>query len=400
MNHRILKLLIFHLHFNSPYQGGPQRSYYIASELVKKGVECEVITAHNQPEYLVQIIDGMKVHFLPVKYENKFGFLKRIFAFWKYNRMALHLAGRLNDFDLAYCISTPLTTGLIGMKLKKRFQKPYVFEVGDLWPDAPIQMGVIKNKWLVRKLRAIERKIYKESAGIVSLSPPISSAVAIRSPKTDIITIPNFADIEYFSKTKPQPPLQFFKDKSYIITASGAIGKANELDFFIHLARYCEIVLPEIGFVMMGDGSEKDRLQKAAENLSNIYFLPMSPKSYVREVLQSSNAIYVSYKQIPVLETGSPNKFFDGLAAGKLIITNFGGWITELIQKHRCGFTYNPLKPDEFEEKIRPYLEKDETLSDQVRKNSLELAEKFRLERSTGELHNFLLSRCSSSGSI
>jgi hypothetical protein len=57
-----------------------------------------------------------------------------------------------------------------------------------------------------------------------------------------------------------------------------------------------------------------------------------------------------------VLETGSPNKLFDGLAAGKLIIINFGGWLKQEIESTQCGFYYNPQQPTEFVKKLSAYL--------------------------------------------
>lgn len=384
-----MKILLIHLHFNTPYQGGPQRSYYIASELTNLGCQCELITAHNSSSYLVQDIDGFRIHFLPVLYKNEFGFLRRIFAFWKFNRLAVHLASKL-DFDLAYCISTPLTIGSIGVQLKRSHKRPFVFEIGDLWPDAPIQMGVIKNKWFKKYLRDFEKRIYNEASGIVSLSPSITSELQKRTSQPNIITVPNFSDIDFFSEVRSNPPFQFFKDSRFIVSACGAIGKANELEFMVELARYCEKHAPEIGFVIMGEGAEKPSLEKMAEGLSNMKFLPLAPKKYVKEVLQSSQAVYISYKQIPILETGSPNKFFDGLAAGKLIITNFGGWIPDLIESNECGFRYDPNHPIEFIEKLRPYAENWEVKELQVRANSLSLAREFELKTNVDKLANWL----------
>jgi hypothetical protein len=57
-----------------------------------------------------------------------------------------------------------------------------------------------------------------------------------------------------------------------------------------------------------------------------------------------TDASFIFYKPVPVLETGSPNKFFDGLAAGKLIIINFGGWIKTEIEENKCGVYVNPLE--------------------------------------------------------
>ena len=76
-----------------------------------------------------------------------------------------------------------------------------------------------------------------------------------------------------------------------------------------------------------------------------------------------TDAVFVCYKNVPILETGSPNKYFDGLAAGKLIIINFGGWIKKEIEEARCGIYVDPLQPTDFVKKIRPFVSDSKLLT-------------------------------------
>jgi glycosyltransferase involved in cell wall biosynthesis len=62
------------------------------------------------------------------------------------------------------------------------------------------------------------------------------------------------------------------------------------------------------------------------------------------------------------LETGSPNKYFDALAAGKLVIINFGGWIRDEIEKEQCGFYVNATCPEDFVRKIEPFVNNSDLL--------------------------------------
>ena len=73
-------------------------------------------------------------------------------------------------------------------------------------------------------------------------------------------------------------------------------------------------------------------------------------------LLEQSDAVYVSFKDVKVLGTGSPNKFFDSLAAGKLTIINFDGWIKQLITKNKCGFHHNPHSSTAFVRKLKVFV--------------------------------------------
>ncbi|MFZ6010103.1 MAG: glycosyltransferase WbuB, partial [Bacteroidota bacterium] len=79
-----MKVLILHQHFNTPQKGGAIRSYYLAKALISEGMKVIVITAHNQNQYRNENVEGIDVHYLPVSYDNRFGFYKRSSSFLRY----------------------------------------------------------------------------------------------------------------------------------------------------------------------------------------------------------------------------------------------------------------------------------------------------------------------------
>src|SRR5688572_15664737 len=140
-----VKVLILHQHFNTPQQGGALRSYYLAQALVEAGIQTVVITGHSKSVEEIKTIDGVTVHYVPNPYENRFGFYKRGVSFVRYILQSVRAARHYRDADICYAISTPLTIGLAAKWIQRRYGIPYIFEVGDLWPDAPIQLGAIKS---------------------------------------------------------------------------------------------------------------------------------------------------------------------------------------------------------------------------------------------------------------
>ena len=57
------RLIYIHQTFRTPEEGGILRSYYLAKGLVDKGFEVEMVTSHEQPNYLYKEIDGIGVHY-------------------------------------------------------------------------------------------------------------------------------------------------------------------------------------------------------------------------------------------------------------------------------------------------------------------------------------------------
>ncbi|MBC7922378.1 MAG: glycosyltransferase family 4 protein [Ferruginibacter sp.] len=355
-----MKVLYIHQHFSTLAEGGSTRSYYLAKALVDAGISVELITRHNHPVYAVKNVEGIRVHYLPVYYDNAQGFNGRVRAFLKFAILAYRTARRVPDVDLCYAVSTPLTTGLIALALRRFGRIPYCFEVGDLWPLAPVQLGVIRNRLLKRLLFALEKQIYREAASIVALSPGIRDGIAQVVPGKQIHLIPNVADCDFFRMEDKDPALAsaFGVAGKLVVTYFGTIGRANHLEYLLTAARSCQTVTDSVAFLIVGKGAELPNLQRlaAAYALKNLRFLPHVDKYALRDVLNVTDAVYISFASVPVLATGSPNKFFDALAAGKPCLVNFGGWIRELVEREQCGRYVNPAEPETFYAQIEPFL--------------------------------------------
>lgn len=355
-----MKVLILHQYFNTPETGGPLRSYYLAKALVEKGITTAIITTHNGDDFRKEIIEGIEVHYLPIPYSNSFGFLKRISSFLKFVFSIVQEAGKFKDYDVCYAISTPLTIGLAARWIRWRHKIPYFFEVGDLWPEAPIQIGVIRNPVLKGILYNLEKSIYKRSNAVVALSESIGQEVQRKVPGKTIHVISNMADVDYYKPADKNPALErkFKVEGKKVVSYIGTFGLANGLE---HMLACAESVKDNLGvhFILCGDGAMRNSLLLFAEQrkLSNVSFIPMQDRTGVNEVLNVTDAAFISYKSLPVLETGSPNKYFDALAAGKMIVVNFGGWIKDEIEGNGCGVFVNPAIPEEFRSRVIPMLE-------------------------------------------
>jgi len=375
----VKKVLILHQHFKTPQTGGAIRSYYLAKALVDQGIHTVVITAHNEPVDRVEVVEGIEVHYLSIPYDNRFGFYKRSFSFVKYILQATRLAGTLKDVDICYAISVPLTVGFAAQWIKARFKIPYIFEVGDLWPEAPIQMGFIQNFFFKHFLYQLEESIYRGAVAIVALSPMIRAAIEKKLKGKTVHLVPNMADTDFYKPEARHPDLEMRYDVTgkFVISYIGAFGAANGLDYFLECARVSQQANLPIRFLLCGEGAMLPHIGRTKEHLqlSNLTIIPFQNRDGVREVMNVTDASFICYKPIPVLETGSPNKYFDALAAGKFVIVNFGGWIKDEIESERCGLYVDPAQPLDFAKKMGPLLT-DLNFIEESKKRSRILAEK------------------------
>jgi glycosyltransferase involved in cell wall biosynthesis len=345
----MVNILILHQHFKTPQTGGALRSYFLATAAVGNGWQVNVVTGASQRNYSVDNVEGILVHNVPVHYSNYFGFWKRILAFVNYLRWCIKLAQKLKHADVCYAISVPLTTGLAARWLKWRYNIPYIFEVGDLWPDAPIELDVIINPVLKKYLWTMEKRIYQEAKSVVALSPAIQSAIEKKAPGTSVHMIPNMADVDFF---KPETKSGALEEKfgvkgKLVVSYFGAMGFANGLEALLHAAEKCQQAQLPVHFLLAGDGVEQANLNKLAKQLAltNLTFHGFQDRSGIGELMNVTDVVFVSFRPAAILETGSPNKLFDGLAAGKMILVNFKGWLLQELIQSGCGAYVNTQIP-------------------------------------------------------
>ncbi len=328
--------------------------------MVDRKLQPVVITGSNEKIYRKENCEGIEVHYLPIAYDNSFGFTARSLSFLKYIFGSVKIAKTIPQIDICYAISVPLTVGLVAMRLKRKTKVPYIFEVGDLWPDAPIQLGFIKNYFLASLLLYLEKRIYHEAKSIVALSQPIKEAIEKKIQGKKIHIIPNMADCDYYIPEIKSLLLEekFNTKGKFVVSYIGTAGVANGLDYFLECANVSRKAGLPIHFILCGDGAMIPHLKTSSErlNLRNISFTGHVNRSHVKEVMNITDAIFVSYKNVHILQTGSPNKYFDGLASGKMIVVNFGGWIKEEIEKAGCGIHVDPKQPSDFAAKIEPFV--------------------------------------------
>ncbi len=355
-------VIYLHQYFCTPAEGGALRSWFIAEELTRRGIRVEMITAHNQPTYQRRALSALlTVHYLPVPYANKFGVVARSWAFLAFGWRALRLASRLVSETgaagtVCFATSTPLSIGVVARLLRRWRSIPYVFEVRDLWPEAPIQLGYVRAAPLQWLLRRAEKWIYDGARHLIALSPGMVSGIRGTQTATPVTLVPNMADTDAF---QPAYAGSSSADAPFLILYAGALGRANHVSFLLDAAEAVSVAgLTNVTFVIAGEGAESPALQAetAQRGLTNVQFVGALNRAEIQQWRARAAASFTCFDTVPVLDTTSPNKFFEGLAAGALSITTTGGWLRELVESHQCGFGYQPHQPAEFVEKLRPFV--------------------------------------------
>jgi len=367
-----MKILYLHQYFITPQEAGGARSYYVAKKLVESGHEVTVITSNTKYEswdFLeIKYIDGIEVKYIKNYYDSTMRKRERIFSFLKFMFYATIFTLKEKKVDIIFASTTPLTIG-IPAYFKKVFNSntKFIFEVRDVWPDVPYEMGYIKNKFIFKLLKLFEYFLYKSADKIITISEGIKQKINFKF-HNKISVYPFGSNLDLFTIQKSNK----WKIKNHIqantlYVFTGAIGLANGIDYLVDAAKILQKQNnKDIHIAIIGNGSAKNKILQLQKeyNLTNLTIFDAVPVEELNQIYSSADAgiILFGSSSESYRFTASPNKFFDYIAAGLPFFFNFGGPLKDKIEKENIGIYTDYLQPNDLVNKMLYYSNNNELL--------------------------------------
>src|SRR5699024_3317454 len=302
------KIIYLHQYFKTNAGAGGTRSFEFATYLSQHGYDVTLITGTGTSQ---RINNNLYVDSTQTRYSNTMGKIRRIFSFLSFVFKSFIKGLKCKDSEVVFATSTPLTIGIPAVLLAKIKRIPLVFEVRDVWPDVPIELGYIKNTFLIKLLKKFEMWIYKNSKYIIVLSKGMEQnllAKGIESSKISVIE--NFSNLDLYNKASPK---RNEYDK-FLCIHPGTMGVVNGLDFILDVAKIIKERDNEIKFLLVGEGNQKERLLNRVrdEKITNVEIKSSLPKKEIVNVINDASLGFMCVdNKYKILEDNSANKFFD-----------------------------------------------------------------------------------------
>ncbi|GKW13273.1 glycosyltransferase WbuB [Pectobacterium carotovorum subsp. carotovorum] len=367
---------IINQYASTPDTGMGGRHFYLAKELVAQGHTVYVIAAGFthlltcpptlDKRFTIEEVDG--IHFLWVKtpHYKQAHSKKRVLNWFLFSFYIKGLIDFISEKPDVIYYSSPSLVAFRGAKyLSNYYGSKFIFEIRDVWPLTLIELGgySAKNPF-IKFLQKIEDSAYEQSHKVLSnLSNVHEHMISRGMDIRKFLWVPNG-----FSKAEVEKPMALSeevrnsipKDK-FIIGYAGTLGLANALDTLIEsafiLRNYKEIV-----FLIVGQGKEKENLQKIVKNrgISNVIFLPPVKKLQVQSALAFFDVCYIGWKNDSLYKYGiAPNKLPEYLFSAKPIIHSFSG-VGDVISDINAGITVAAEDPSAVAEAVLKIYNFDE----------------------------------------
>lgn len=259
-------------------------------------------------------------------------------------------------------------------KIAKESGALLIYEVHDLWPLSPIELGGMSphHPYIVL-MQMAENYCYKHSDYVVSLLPCAEGHMKEHGlAGGKFVYIPNGIVKEDWEKEPANPPVyadklgQYHRDGWFLIGYTGAHGIANGLDSFVEAGKALQG--KKIKLILVGQGPERDRLIQKVKDLhleENVELLPAVKRDAVPELLAQFDALYVGLQRQPLFRFGvSPNKLMDYMMAGKPVIFAIDAG-NDMVADASCGIS---IEPENSAAIAKAAIQLAETPQDQLQK--------------------------------
>jgi len=258
---------------------------------------------------------------------------------------------RLPKPDLVL-ITTPLMMiGFSALLAKLCRGVPFLYNVQDLYPDAVVQAGAVKQGWVSRLLAMQERWAYKYSSHIVTISEGQKEALVKRGVSGGKITIiPNFVDTSFISPIGKETTVRGnlnLNDKT-VVSYFGNLGLAQSVETILLAAKILQ-KHPHIHFVIVGDGVKRESLRemRITHALDNVTIMDYPPREKTSEWLATADISLVSLKR-GVSTFAPPSKTWSIMASGRPLIATVEeeSDLGKIIQRTGAGLVVPPENPN------------------------------------------------------
>ncbi|BCY18371.1 glycosyltransferase WbuB [Leptolinea sp. HRD-7] len=353
-----MHILIIHQAFSSLEDAGGTRHYEMARYLREKGHEVTVIASpvnyltgksSSRGKWIDRQVDENGIEILRAYTYAAWhrSFFHRIITFITFMVSSFFAALSVRKVDFVWGTSPPIFQGITAWLAARLKGALFLFEVRDLWPEFAIAVGVLKNPVIIYLSRWLEKFLYSHADQVIVNSPGYLDYVKSRGARS-VRLIPNGADVEMFQSNRGEEQRKAWGvEGKKVVLYAGAHGISNDLGVVLDAANILRD-RPDIAFVLVGDGKEKDHLMRhAAEmGLNNVYFEPPVTKKGIADVFAGATICLAILKPLEWYKTTYPNKVFDAMAAGKPVLLCIDGVIRELVEKANAGRFVTPGDPE------------------------------------------------------
>jgi len=403
-----MRILFLAHHYAPEEVSGAVLATELATDLVRRGhqvsfVTCapnypngEVLTGYKNSLLVKEMLDGVHVTRIWSYISPRKTFWPRILQYGTFSASAFYGALLAGKPDLIFSYSPPLPLGVTAWLLSRIWQVPWILRVEDLFPEAAVVAGVLRNRLAVTFFNFLERFLYQKATHISLISEGFRQNLTSKSISNEKLSVePVWADPE---EIQPLPKENEFRqqhvlENCFVVLYAGNLGHNTALEDVIVAAEQLQ-THNDIRFIIVGEGVKKTSLIELAQekHLKNVIFLPYQPRHSLSEMMASADVSLVTLNK-HAFHTSLPSKTFAIMASARpiLAVTPPESEIARLVSQSFCGVNVPPGQPETLSKTILDLNVKHDLLEKMGRNGRIQLETNYSRKHCVGLYENLII---------
>jgi glycosyltransferase involved in cell wall biosynthesis len=206
-------------------------------------------------------------------------------------------------------------------------------------------------------------------------------------PREKISVIENGVETQLFApQTETGLRTELGVDEKFVVSYIGTMGMAHGLETVLEAAAQLRRSNPEIVFLVVGEGAEKQRIVNRARELAlnNLRFIEQQPREKIPAYICASDVCLVLLKKTDLFKTVIPTKMLEFMSCARPVILGVDGQARTILEEARGGVAIDPENSDALVNAIR-YLAANPEMAGRLGRNGREYIVRNYSRRHTAE---------------
>ena len=254
--------------------------------------------------------------------------------------MSTLIVRHLRRPDVVVGVTPSLSGAVLARVMASRFRVSYGLIVQDLVGPGALQSGMSGGERVAGLVRFAERWALSGARSVAIVSKGFESYLhELGIEHERIVRIPNWSHIPRSEADPGEVRRRFGLPEAVpLVLHAGAMGLKQGLEQVVDAARLNQEQGGSLCFVLVGDGSQRESLERRARGLLNVFFLTQQPADLYADLLIAADILLLSERP-GMVNMSLPGKLTSYVSAGRPIVAAVApnGSTAAEIEESGCG---------------------------------------------------------------
>ena len=270
---------------------------------------------------------------------------RRVSNYLSYLALAVPRALAIHP-DIVLAMTDPPVAGIAGAFIARMADRPFVYNIRDLYPDMAIGGDIVRpNRW-VDRWEKMHRRALHQAVRVIVLGDDMRERIISKGVSPDrVVVVRDGASFPPLLPERDDLVVQKIRcGFPFVALHAGNLGFYGAWDSLLKAAHILRN--ENTGLVFVGDGANRAAMEISAKPLPNVRFLPFFPIEQVPHVMMAGDVHIVTVRR-GLEGVVVPSKLYSILAAGRpvLAIAAAESDAVRIVRESGCGISADPDDP-------------------------------------------------------